>query len=323
MLCCAAACCAAACHAAVHCLRLHPARVQCEHTLRVSPTRGPTHASAADRAGAVRGYRAQPADGGDPARLHPRLPLLPARHADAPRPRRGALACGGRRGARHAPDGGCRAGLGAQALAGAPSGGRWRWTRPLAPTCMCTHLLAELPAASLPATHPSTLTLTTPSTHPSPPTCWQGYNEFSLLSLSCSDYLSLPSVGIQIKNRLKARARLGGWQQGDAGPREGNHRTRPARQQGANAPASCPSRPPPLPAAPCPGRECVAQPALPGEAAARPCACACTAPASPPGLPPHRCRQHPISPSRCAFVHPILLSSCSAWTVLMTTLLPS
>ena len=31
----------------------------------------------------------------------------------------------------------------------------------------------------------------------------QGYNEFSLLSLSCSDYLALPSVGIQIKNRLK------------------------------------------------------------------------------------------------------------------------
>lgn len=31
----------------------------------------------------------------------------------------------------------------------------------------------------------------------------QGYNEFSLLSLSCSDYLSLPSVGIDIKNRLK------------------------------------------------------------------------------------------------------------------------
>ena len=30
-----------------------------------------------------------------------------------------------------------------------------------------------------------------------------GYNEFSLLSLSCSDYLALPSVGIQIKNRLK------------------------------------------------------------------------------------------------------------------------
>lgn len=27
--------------------------------------------------------------------------------------------------------------------------------------------------------------------------------QFSLLSLSCSDYLSLPSVGIQIKNRLK------------------------------------------------------------------------------------------------------------------------
>ncbi|MBE9223593.1 TIGR03960 family B12-binding radical SAM protein [Cyanobacterium stanieri LEGE 03274] len=30
-----------------------------------------------------------------------------------------------------------------------------------------------------------------------------GFNEFSLLSLSCSDYLSLPSVGIEIKNRLK------------------------------------------------------------------------------------------------------------------------
>jgi len=29
-----------------------------------------------------------------------------------------------------------------------------------------------------------------------------GYNQFSLLSLSCSDYLSLPAVGIEIKNRL-------------------------------------------------------------------------------------------------------------------------
>ncbi|MEE3715892.1 TIGR03960 family B12-binding radical SAM protein [Tumidithrix elongata RA019] len=29
-----------------------------------------------------------------------------------------------------------------------------------------------------------------------------GYNEFSLLSLSCSDYLALPAVGIEIKNRL-------------------------------------------------------------------------------------------------------------------------
>lgn len=29
-----------------------------------------------------------------------------------------------------------------------------------------------------------------------------GYNEFSLLSLSCSDYLSLPAVGMEIKNRL-------------------------------------------------------------------------------------------------------------------------
>eukprot|EP00892_Ulva_mutabilis_P006862 jgi/Ulvmu1/4548/UM002_0274.1 len=30
-----------------------------------------------------------------------------------------------------------------------------------------------------------------------------GYHEFSLLSLSCSDYLALPSVGLQIKNRLR------------------------------------------------------------------------------------------------------------------------
>lgn len=30
-----------------------------------------------------------------------------------------------------------------------------------------------------------------------------GYNEFSLLSLSCSDWLSLPSVGIQLKNEMK------------------------------------------------------------------------------------------------------------------------
>lgn len=30
-----------------------------------------------------------------------------------------------------------------------------------------------------------------------------GYNEFSLLSLSCSDYLALPAVGVDIKNRLK------------------------------------------------------------------------------------------------------------------------
>ena len=29
------------------------------------------------------------------------------------------------------------------------------------------------------------------------------YNEFSLLSLSCSEYLALPSVGLEIKNRLK------------------------------------------------------------------------------------------------------------------------
>ena len=30
-----------------------------------------------------------------------------------------------------------------------------------------------------------------------------GYNEFSLLSLSCSDYLALPTVGLEIKNRLR------------------------------------------------------------------------------------------------------------------------
>ena len=30
-----------------------------------------------------------------------------------------------------------------------------------------------------------------------------GYNEFSLLSLSCSDYLSLPALGVEVKNRLK------------------------------------------------------------------------------------------------------------------------
>jgi len=30
-----------------------------------------------------------------------------------------------------------------------------------------------------------------------------GYNEFSLLSLSCSDYLALPAVGLEVRNRLK------------------------------------------------------------------------------------------------------------------------
>jgi radical SAM family uncharacterized protein/radical SAM-linked protein len=30
-----------------------------------------------------------------------------------------------------------------------------------------------------------------------------GFNEFSLLSLSCSDYLALPAVGVEIRNRLK------------------------------------------------------------------------------------------------------------------------
>lgn len=39
----------------------------------------------------------------------------------------------------------------------------------------------------------------------------QGYNEFSLLSLSCSDYLALPSVGIQIKNREQGMRDRVGW----------------------------------------------------------------------------------------------------------------
>lgn len=30
-----------------------------------------------------------------------------------------------------------------------------------------------------------------------------GYTGFSLLSLSCNDYLALPSVGVQIKNKLQ------------------------------------------------------------------------------------------------------------------------
>lgn len=30
-----------------------------------------------------------------------------------------------------------------------------------------------------------------------------GYTDFSLLSLSCSDYLALPAVGIELRNRLK------------------------------------------------------------------------------------------------------------------------
>ena len=29
-----------------------------------------------------------------------------------------------------------------------------------------------------------------------------GYSDFSLLSLSCSDYLALPAVGIELRNRL-------------------------------------------------------------------------------------------------------------------------
>lgn len=30
-----------------------------------------------------------------------------------------------------------------------------------------------------------------------------GYTDFSLLSLSCSDYLALPAVGIELRNRLR------------------------------------------------------------------------------------------------------------------------
>jgi len=33
-----------------------------------------------------------------------------------------------------------------------------------------------------------------------------GYNEFSLLSLSCSDYLALPALGLEVKNRLKNKS---------------------------------------------------------------------------------------------------------------------
>ena len=29
-----------------------------------------------------------------------------------------------------------------------------------------------------------------------------GYSDFSLLSLSCSDYLALPAVGVELRNRL-------------------------------------------------------------------------------------------------------------------------
>jgi len=49
----------------------------------------------------------------------------------------------------------------------------------------------------------------------------QGYNEFSLLSLSCSDYLSLPSVGIQIK--------VGGWPRVGVGGEVGLPACLPAR----------------------------------------------------------------------------------------------
>ena len=31
-----------------------------------------------------------------------------------------------------------------------------------------------------------------------------GYSDFSLLSLSCSDYLALPAVGVELRNRLAA-----------------------------------------------------------------------------------------------------------------------
>ena len=34
-----------------------------------------------------------------------------------------------------------------------------------------------------------------------------GYTDFSLLSLSCSDYLALPSVGLELRNRLADKVR--------------------------------------------------------------------------------------------------------------------
>jgi len=35
--------------------------------------------------------------------------------------------------------------------------------------------------------------------------CRTGCSDFSLLSLSCSDYLSLPAVGVELRNRLVDR----------------------------------------------------------------------------------------------------------------------
>ena len=35
-----------------------------------------------------------------------------------------------------------------------------------------------------------------------------GYTDFSLLSLSCSDYLALPSVGLELRNRLADKVRM-------------------------------------------------------------------------------------------------------------------
>ena len=51
------------------------------------------------------------------------------------------------------------------------------------------------------------------------------YTEFSLLSLSCSDYLSLPAVGLEIKNRLQVRGRKrgGGGEGRTAARRPGLH----------------------------------------------------------------------------------------------------
>ena len=94
-------------------------------------------------------------------------------------------------------------------------GGRWPGAAaclspPLPACCMFAslHMLTHYrclncPLPMLPLSALICFLLPAPSPPPPAPSCLQGYNEFSLLSLSCSDYLSLPSVGIQIKNRLK------------------------------------------------------------------------------------------------------------------------
>jgi hypothetical protein len=85
-----------------------------------------------------------------------------------------------------------------------------------------------------------------------------GYNEFSLLSLSCSDYLALPSVGLQIKNelgdeqvslslpsqRIDRWARLGGLEAGLGhwNPARQQHGARKVRAARSSPRLSCPTR---------------------------------------------------------------------------------